>query len=506
MNRIDAIYARQSVDRMDSISIESQINFCEYETRGEPYKVFEDKGYSGKNTDRPRLQEMMGAIHRGEVKRVICYKLDRISRSILDFANMMEDFRRHDVEFVSCTEKFDTGTPMGRAMLSICIVFAQLERETIQQRVTDAYNARSRRGFFMGGHTPYGFDLEPYMLDGKHTSRYVINQDEAKVLQLIYSLYAQPQVSVGDIVKYLVEHDIRNSRASNGSWDKSRIADMIKNPIYVRADMNIYRFFHDQNSQLHNPPEDYIGTNGCYLYSDKNARRKTVSLASQHVVLAPHEGIIPSDIWLRARAKCMGNQQVAKPLKAKNTWLAGKIKCGKCGYALLIRKSPTKVGRYFVCSRRVQTVDGCVGVGGLHASEIEEIVLSQMQARLSQFQTLSEPAGPHLEPKTTELQVKLTHIEEEIEGLLDKLLHAQGVLTDYINRRINELDKQKTQLQREIAELESASVRKDSDIRQITDYMNRWELLSIQDKMAVVDILIVKIIATENTLDIIWKI
>ena len=142
MKRINAIYARQSVDRADSISIESQIEFCKYELKGGAFKEYKDKGYSGKNTVRPQLQQLLTDIRRGEVEKVIVYKLDRISRSILDFSNMMELFQQYQVEFVSSTEKFDTSTPMGRAMLNICIVFAQLERETIQKRVSDAYYSR----------------------------------------------------------------------------------------------------------------------------------------------------------------------------------------------------------------------------------------------------------------------------------------------------------------------------------------------------------------------------
>ena len=123
---------------------------------------------------------------------------------------------------------------------------------------------------------------------------------------------------------------------------------MIKNPVYVKADLSIYQFYKDQGSILHDDPALFIGTNGCYLYSDKNAGRKSIHVEGQHVVLAPHEGIVPSDIWLKARNKCLNNKQAAKPLKAKNTWLAGKIKCGKCGYALTIRKSKTQIGRYFI--------------------------------------------------------------------------------------------------------------------------------------------------------------
>lgn len=152
-----AIYARKSVFREDSISIETQIETCRYEAKGESYIVYSDNGYSGKNTDRPEYQKMINDIKERKIDKVIVYKLDRISRSILDFSNMISLFQKLNVSFVSATEHFDTSSPMGRAMLSICIVFAQLERETIQQRVADAYISRSQKGFYMGGKIPYGY-------------------------------------------------------------------------------------------------------------------------------------------------------------------------------------------------------------------------------------------------------------------------------------------------------------------------------------------------------------
>ncbi len=506
MTKTDAIYARQSVDKMDSISIESQIEFCKYETRGEEHRVYQDKGYSGKNTERPQFQEMLNAIRKGEIKRVICYKLDRISRSILDFATMMDEFQQYGVEFVSCTEKFDTSTPMGRAMLNICIVFAQLERETIQQRVTDAYNARSRKGFYMGGRVPYGYKLEPHLIDGKHTSRYVIDEDEAEVIRLIYSLYAEPQISYNDIVKYLIKNGIRNKRLPSGCWDQARIADMIKNPIYVKADLSVYQFFKGQGSELHNSPEDYIGTNGCYLYSEKTAKRKTVSLENQHIVVAPHEGIIPADIWLRARLKCLNNKQVAKPLKASNTWLAGKIKCAKCGYALTIRKAKTRVGRYFVCSRHMQTIDGCEGVGGLYAYEVENAVLEAIKERLKGLDVLTDSSQKPKQGniKIDELNLKVEQCQAEIEKLMDKLADADDVLTDYIRTRVKELDTKKKDYQKQIGELEPLVVAT-QDVHEITGYMEKWEELSVSDKMAVVDVLISTIKANEKNIEITWK-
>lgn len=506
MEKYDAIYGRQSVDRVDSISIESQIEYCQYETRGGKYKTFTDKGYSGKNTDRPQFQEMLEAIRQGEVKRVIVYKLDRISRSILDFATMMNEFQEHGVEFVSCTEKFDTSTPMGRAMLNICIVFAQLERETIQMRVTDAYISRSRRGFYMGGRIPYGYKKEPYMIDGKKTSRYVVVPEEAEVVRLIYAMYAEPNTSYGDIVRHLNENNIPNCHAKNGVWDRCRIAEMIKNPVYVKADLDLYRFYKDQGTNLHNSPEDYVGIFGCYLYSDKNAGRKQCHLEGQHVVLAPHDGIVPSDIWLKARLKCLNNKQVAKPIKARNTWLAGKIKCGKCGYALTIRKCKlkTKTLRYFICSRRMQT-DRCEGVGGIAADSFEEFIFNEMTERVKQFNLTGSPLARRENPRIHELNLKIEQITAEIEKLVDKVANANDVLMDYINKRIRELDAQGSAYRQELSELSPLSNNTQCDVRELQDFMEHWDELSFDDKRAVVDQLIVTIKATGDTCEIIWK-
>lgn len=505
MEKYDAIYGRQSVDRVDSISIESQIEHCQYETRGGKCKTFTDRGYSGKNTDRPQFQLMLEAIRRGEVKRVIAYKLDRISRSILDFANMMNEFQSYGVEFVSCTEKFDTSTPMGRAMLNICIVFAQLERETIQMRVQDAYVSRSRRGFYMGGRVPYGYKLEPYIIDGKKTSHYVPVPEEAKIVKLIFSMYAEPQTSYGDIVRHLVENNITNNRSKDGAWDRCRLAEMIKNPVYVKADLDLYRFYKDQGTILHNSPEDYIGLFGCYLYSDKSAGRKTIHLEGQHVVLAPHEGIVPSDIWLRARLKCLNNKQVVIPRKGKNSWLVGKIKCGKCGYALTVRKAKTKIGRYFICSRRMQ-INRCEGVGGIDAGALEAFTLSEMKEHVKQFGILSMPENRPENPKIQEINVKIEQVTIEINKLLDKVANADGILMDYINGRITELDAKINAYRQELSELSPLENSERYNTEQLKNYMDHWDELEFDDKREVVDQLILVIHATEDSCEIKWRI
>ena len=495
-----AIYARQSVDRADSISIESQIEFCKYEARGAECKVFTDRGFSGKNTKRPAFKEMMTGIENAEINRVIVYKLDRISRSILDFSSMMVKFEAHHVEFVSSTEKFDTSSPMGRAMLNICIVFAQLERETIQKRVTDAYFARSQKSFYMGGRVPFGFTREPTVIDHVKTSRYVINPEEAEQVTLIYQMFAKPNTSYGDIIRYFKD----NGLFKNGKpWERARLADILRNPIYVKADIDVYDFYTSRGAIVANPPEDFIGTNGCYYYKGQDAKgRKQTVLEGNHLVLAPHEGFIDSGTWIKCRERCLKNGQVRPHQKAKNTWLAGKIKCGICGYVLIDKHYSTRKGRYLLCSHKMNA-KACEGPGTIYSDEFEAFIFEQMKHKLAEFKTLSGKQCSRANPEMTALNVELAKINAEISSLMEKLAVANDTLLRYINSRMEELDSRKSEIQIRISEL---GKQKKTETGQISSHIDNWEKLSFDDRREVVHQLINVIRATSDKISIEWKI
>lgn len=497
---MDAIYARQSVDRADSISIESQIEFCKYETRGEAYKTYIDRGYSGKNTERPGFQEMMSDMAAGLIQKVIVYKLDRISRSILDFSTMMETFGKYQVEFVSTTEKFDTSSPMGRAMLNICIVFAQLERETIQKRVADAYFSRSQKSFYMGGRVPYGYCLVPAVIDGVKTSMYEIVPEEAEVVRLMYELYSKPECSYGDLLRTFQEHGI----TKNGKpWVRTRMADILRSPIYVRADLSVYQFYQNQGAIIANDPSDFIGTNGCYYYKGKEGSgRKQMNLEGNHLVLAPHEGIVPADTWLKCRLKCLNAKQVRPYQKAKNTWLAGKVKCGICGYALVDKHYANSKARYLLCSHRMDT-KACPGPGTIYTDDFENLIYDEMKKKMAMFQRLRRRNGPAADLELTARKLELARLEQEIDALLERLAQADDVMYRYISERVGELDGRKRELAKEISE---RSLRKEVDCQEITGHLTRWEELSFEDKRQTVDQLIKVIYATSDKVQIEWRI
>jgi len=499
-NRTPAVYGRQSVDKKDSISIESQIEFCRYELKGECHREYTDKGYSGKNTERPKFQELIRDIEQGLISKVIVYKLDRISRSIIDFANMMVLFGRYNVEFVSATEKFDTSTPMGRAMLNICIVFAQLERETIQKRVQDAFYSRCKKGFFMSGQAPYGYILEPTVIDGINTKKMTADPQSADHVRLMYELYARPNTSLGDIIQYFAEHGIN----CGIELSRSQISSLLKNPVYAQADLELYEFFKDHGAEIVNDAIDFTGANGCYFYTGRGAAEsKRASMKGHILVVAPHEGLVSSELWLACRRRLLSNTKIPSH-KANTTWLAGKVKCGRCGAALLNNKNPSGVP-YFRCRKRADTNGhGCKGCGTLRVREFEDFVYIEMRRKMAEFQTLTDGKTTRANPKLTALNVELAQVDAEIEKLLDNLAGANATLLHYANSKIEALDAKRQSLTKAIADMRTATISPEQ-ARSISGYLGNWENVAFDDKRLVADSLICKINATNANVRIEWK-
>ena len=160
-----AIYIRVStvyqVDR-DSLPMQRSdlIAYCKLILETENYEIFEDAGYSGKNVDRPAFQEMMKRVRDGEFTHILVWKIDRISRNLLDFANMYQELKTLGVTFVSKNEQFQTNTAMGEAMLKIILVFAELERNMTSERVTATMIDRASKGIWNGGRIPDGYNYD----------------------------------------------------------------------------------------------------------------------------------------------------------------------------------------------------------------------------------------------------------------------------------------------------------------------------------------------------------
>ena len=330
----------------------------------------------------------------------------------------------------------------------------------------------------------------------------VVHMDEKTPHLLMFEMYADPATSYGDITRYFAEQGIL---FYGKELIRPTLAQMLRNPVYVQADLDVYEFFTSQGTVLVNDAADFTGMNGCYLYQGRDVKpSKKNDLKGQMLVLAPHKGIVPSETWLACRKKLMNNMKIQSARKATHTWLAGKIKCGNCGYALMSIFNPS--GRqYLRCTKRLDN-KSCPGCGKIITAELEAVVYRQMVKKLDSYKTLTgRKKAAKANPKITALQVELAHVDSEIEKLLDSLTGANNVLLSYVNVKIAELDGRKQELLAKIAELTVEAISPEQ-VSQISGYLDTWDSVSFDDKRRVVDLMITTIAATSDSLNITWKI
>ncbi len=338
--RKDAVYARQSLDKKDSLSIETQIEKG-LALSDENAEVYKDKGYSGKNTERPDLQRLKTEIETDKIKRVIVYRLDRISRNIADFYQLYQLMEIHKVEFISISENFDTSTPMGRAMMGILIVFAQMERESIQERVKDNYYFRIEEdGRWPGGPAPKGF-CNARTSDNKPT---LAENDDIEMVKLAFTMYAEEaNTSLAKIGRELYEKGYRSNR-ENGHFDSVTIARILQNPVYAVADNLLYKYYKMRKAHICSDESTWDGSTSAHIVGKKagNANtRKYTTLEEQTVYRTNFQGVVPSTTFITVQERLGKNEKFGRanaPSKMKE--LAGLVKCANCGYAIKINHFP----------------------------------------------------------------------------------------------------------------------------------------------------------------------
>jgi site-specific DNA recombinase len=183
---------------------------------------YDDPGFSGGNLERPALQRLLRDIQAGRINTVVVYRIDRLSRSLMDFAKLIDVFDKNEVTFVSVTQSFNTLTSMGRLTLNILLSFAQFERELIGERIRDKFAASRKKGIWMGGFTPWGYEVKDRKL--------CIREDEAQMVRHIFERY----VSLGSataLVRELVAKNVRNRYGK--LIDKNALYKLLNNKVYV---------------------------------------------------------------------------------------------------------------------------------------------------------------------------------------------------------------------------------------------------------------------------------
>ena len=427
-----AIYARQSADRKDSLSIEGQIEECKLLVGHDDYAIFQDKGFSGSSTNRPAFKQLLTQVEAGQISRIIIYRLDRISRSLVDFVLMVENFRKHNVTLISKSEGFDTSNELGIMLLNILMMFAEMERKAIRQRVTDNYYYRGKMQFYLGGHAPFGYRKISVIHNGISTSSFEVDNCEADTVREIYRLYSDCRLSLNAIATFL-----NSTEQSQRRWDATAVRRIIRNPTYVRANLEVYRYFLNEGAVILSEEGQFDGCHGCVVFRKSEDRKfaKFTSFLGENISIALHEGIIPPYEWLNAQKLFHSHAQV----NAKNTprsWLQGLIKC-RCGYSLYIKQY--KDTKYLICrGRKVRLCDNSITV---RCETIENLVFDILDDLIKALNTTELPTYI-----TTDNSQKTLEIDERIDILSQAICKLDGASAASFRHSISKLLLQKQKL------------------------------------------------------------
>ncbi|MBQ1518218.1 MAG: recombinase family protein [Ruminococcus sp.] len=500
-----ALYARQSIDRDNSVSIETQLEYCkaslrpdeqQYETR-----CFSDKGYSGKNTDRPEFRQLMRDVCRGNVHKIIVYKLDRISRSIVDFVDMLREFKEHNVSFASSQEGFDTSSAYGEMICKILMVFAEFERESIVNRVKDAYEKRSDMGLYTGGRRIYGFELREAVIHGIKTKQLFPKKDEAEQVKQIFSLYSQPAVTLRMVQNKLLADNILPLNGSE--WSTGKLSAMLRNPVYAMADADIYSYFESRGTHIVGDMNDFNGKHNVKLYGKKRHDKLSNDWSDMKIVLLESEGIIEPSIWLKCQEKLEHNRQIGNSASNGTSWLAGKLRCDKCGHTMTTVKGGSR--RYFMCTGRTHKKT-CTGLDyAVYVSDMEKMMSICIAEKLKTIKGKRKSCEDNISSQLNCLKLKLRAAEQKIDIIAETILSekASPELIAVMNEKAAGLTAEK---QKYITAIRDINVNRHPD-DEIDDLSAKWENTSFREKREVCDILVKAVNMTEyGDIEVIWNI
>ena len=482
-----AIYTRKSTSiglEQEFNSLDAQRDACEQyiAARGpEGWQVapayYDDGGFTGANIERPAFQRLLADIDAGKIDVVVVYKVDRLSRSLLDFAQVMDRFNKADVAFVSVTQNFSTADAMGRLTLNMLMSFAEFERSMIAERTRDKIAASRRRGKWTGGPVPLGYNV----LDKK----LVANELEAVVVRELFSLYEQ-HGSALTVAELLNEagRTTKRHRANNGNvragrrWTKDAVLRVLKNPVYA----------------------------GYMPYGDELHQ-------------ADHDAIIDREQFTRIRAM-LDARGGSKRKSSRNPeyLLRGILRCARCGMAMT-PASTRKKGieyRYYRCVTRDKNGRKACRSRPLPADAIEAFIVERIREATiggtlagdveQRLRARIEGDREALRTERRELPARIAKLSAEGRRLVEKIGEATGAASSLINQRIEEVGAELGRCQALLAEVEygitlldQAEIEARHVVQALANFDDVWELLTTANRGRLVRALVRSIEIDEPT-------
>lgn len=524
------IYSRKSVYTGKGESIENQIEMCKQyihskfsDVSDADITVYEDEGFSAKNTDRPQFQQMLRDIKLKKPDFVVCYRLDRISRNVSDFSSLIEDLNDRSISFICIKEEFDTSKPMGKAMMYIASVFAQLERETIAERVRDNMLMLARTGRWLGGTTPTGYTSEKQqeiIIDGKVKTSCKLkdNPDELRAVDMIFEKFLELR-SVSGVSKYLIKQGIKSR--SGKYYSLPGIKEILQNPVYCVADKDALNYFTAQNSDVCFEEKDCSEKYGLLAYNKRDYKKKHAPRQSMDkwiIAIGKHKGRVSGKKWVAVQHIIQDNIPTGKkPAKMHNDYslLSGLIYCEKCGSRLFAKarsgKGATPGLFDYVCSSKLRggtELCDCQNIGGQQADDMVCDYLMKYTDESSSIYKLLEKLKHDLQGQKQEsplesMEARMSKCNEEMDNLVRTLSQRDlsPAFIQRVNIRIGELDKKLSSLAQERERLQSHAERLADKAIQVellaaalSSLKNNFANLSIHEKRTLIRLLVQKIV------------
>ncbi|MDY2736179.1 recombinase family protein, partial [Intestinibacter sp.] len=418
--------------------------------------IYQDEGFSGGNTNRPMFKQLIKDAQNKKFDCIICYRLDRISRNVSDFSALIERLNKLNISFVSIKEQFDTSTPMGRAMMYISSVFAQLERETIAERVKDNMYELAKQGHWLGGHPPYGFNFEKVtyfdeqMVQRKMCKLY-INDEEMKISKLVYEKYLEFN-SVTRVTNYLIENGVKGSRG--GKMCTKNVNAILRSPAYVRTTNKVFIYLKDKGCFVAGSPD---GIHGSLIYAKKSQ--------SPIVALAKHEGVIDAEVWLKVQEMLDKNAEKApRAGTGKVALLSNMLICGKCGSKMTLNYKSNSDITYYVCGNKKRNGNKSCNCKNLRTDKTDKLIIEHIKTvniekiikEYNKMKDCNINDKKEIDIEIKKKQKKIKDIEKQVDNLVTQLSNFSESASEFLIKKIEQLNNEIEKLKEEIYSLDNS--------------------------------------------------
>lgn len=463
------IYSRKSRFTGKGESIENQIELCRQyiaanfgQEAADQALIYEDEGFSGGNLERPQFKKMMQDSRQQRFTAIVVYRLDRISRNIGDFANLIQDLGDRHIDFVSIREQFDTSSPLGRAMMYIASVFSQLERETIAERIRDNMHELAKTGRWLGGNTPTGYASESasnVSVDGKVRKACFLKviPEEISLVQLIFEKFFE----TGSLTKteaFLLEKRYTTKRGKQ--FTRFAIKNILTNPVYMIADEAAYDYLIENKADLYSEKTDFDGEHGIMAYNRTEQRPGKANqirpMDEWIIAVGKHQGIIPGERWIQVQTMLDANKSKSYRRPRSNVaLLSGLLRCGDCGDYMRPKLTNRKTSEgdeiyTYMCSTKEHSKSTCCHIKNANGNTLDAKIIAEIKklaedkemlaTMLTKTKKIISGNQKGFEAEIEKLKEQISENENAIKSLVAAVAKAPGSSAEkYILEQIDEL-------------------------------------------------------------------